>query len=177
MMEGWYCLRQTEWGWLGVQSTSRGISRILLPRSNKKEALAELKVPGAGGNGVVFHENEKIMRPFADEIFDYLRGRRTKFSFEPDFDGHPSFSLKVWKLARAIPYGDTRSYSWLAKTVGTKATSRAVGQTLGKNPVPLLVPCHRVICTDGSLGGFSGGVEWKQFLLSLERRCCNVLGC
>jgi methylated-DNA-[protein]-cysteine S-methyltransferase len=77
----------------------------------------------------------------------------------------------VWEKTRLIPYGKTRSYSWVAEQMGKPRAVRAVGQALGKNPLPIIIPCHRVIANNERLGGFSGGVEWKRYLLDLEATC------
>jgi methylated-DNA-[protein]-cysteine S-methyltransferase len=74
----------------------------------------------------------------------------------------------VWEKARLIPYGETRSYMWLARQIGKPQAARAVGQALGRNPLPVIVPCHRVIASDGSPGGFTGGLHRKKMLLKLE---------
>jgi methylated-DNA-[protein]-cysteine S-methyltransferase len=74
----------------------------------------------------------------------------------------------VWEITRLIPYGETRSYAWVAEQIGQPRAVRAVGQALGKNPLPIIIPCHRVITSNGKLGGFGGGLEMKKRLLSLE---------
>jgi len=74
----------------------------------------------------------------------------------------------VWQLTRLIPYGETRSYTWVAEQLGKAGAVRAVGQALARNPLPIIVPCHRVVAKDGKLGGYSGGVEKKDYLLRLE---------
>jgi methylated-DNA-[protein]-cysteine S-methyltransferase len=83
----------------------------------------------------------------------------------------PGFDQRVWALTRAIPAGETRTYGDLARDLGDIALSRDVGQALGRNPVPLIIPCHRVVARDGSLGGFSapGGTDTKRRLLAIER--------
>ena len=79
------------------------------------------------------------------------------------------FRRLVWEATRLIPYGETRSYGWVAKQIGKPHAARAVGQALGKNPFLIIVPCHRVIAGDGTLGGFGGGLEMKQTLLEMEK--------
>ena len=98
----------------------------------------------------------------------YLKGRARSFDLPLAFDGQPSFRVKVWKVLQAIPYGRVRSYGWVARRVGKPAAARAVGGACGANPMPLLIPCHRVVAGDGSLGGFSGGLGLKKRLLKLE---------
>jgi AraC family transcriptional regulator, regulatory protein of adaptative response / methylated-DNA-[protein]-cysteine methyltransferase len=92
----------------------------------------------------------------------------------PDPDGVPvvlperGFSARVWREIRKIPRGEVRAYARLAKAVRKPGAARAVGQACGANPVPLVIPCHRVVASDGGLGGFSGGLRWKRALLELE---------
>ena len=99
-----------------------------------------------------------------------FEGNKMKISFTifPWFLQSSDFEKKVWKAAAKIPYGTTISYAGLAKKIGKPGSARAVGNALGKNPCPIVIPCHRVIKTDGTLGGFSGGRGWKKKLLNLE---------
>lgn len=78
------------------------------------------------------------------------------------------FQRQVWKKMRSIPYGETRSYTWLAQKIGKPKSVRAVANACGANPIPILIPCHRVIASNGTLGGFSSGLHWKKRLLSIE---------
>ncbi len=102
-----------------------------------------------------------------DQIQEYLAGERRAFDIELDLWG-TEFQAKVWDLLRSIPYAQTRSYGELAQALGLPKAARAVGGAAGSNPVPLLVPCHRLIKGDGSLGGFGCGLDIKRFLLALE---------
>jgi methylated-DNA-[protein]-cysteine S-methyltransferase len=109
-------------------------------------------------------------KPFAAairELREYFAGKRRAFTVELKPAG-TSFQLAVWQALRAIPYGETISYGELARRIGRPSASRAVGAANGANPLPIIVPCHRVIGADGSLTGFGGGVETKRFLLGLE---------
>ena len=104
------------------------------------------------------------------QIAEYLAGERREFSVPVDWSGATSFSRLVLEECRRIPYGETLSYGELAAAAGRPRAARAVGQALGRNPVPLLVPCHRVRTGDGGLGGFGLGLEAKRRLLALEGR-------
>lgn len=101
------------------------------------------------------------------EIQEYLSGQRETFSFPTEPHGTP-FQESVWRELLQIPYGGTRSYGEIAKAIGIPGASRAVGNAVGANPLLLAIPCHRVICSDGTVGGFSAGLDLKRFLLSLE---------
>ncbi len=98
----------------------------------------------------------------------YLAGRSRTLDFPIDLSGGTPFQRRVWQAALRIPYGRARSYHWIASKVGGRKYARAVGNALGTNPVPLIVPCHRVVAHDASLGGFSGGLKTKRRLLKLE---------
>jgi methylated-DNA-[protein]-cysteine S-methyltransferase len=98
----------------------------------------------------------------------YLDGERVTFNDRLDWAGASVFRRAVWGAARAIPYGETRSYGWVAEKVGRSKATRAVGQALAANPMPIVVPCHRVIGSDGGLTGFAGGIEMKRRLLEIE---------
>jgi len=92
-----------------------------------------------------------------------------------DLSGATPFQRMVWEATRLIPYGETRSYAWVAGQVNKPGAARAVGQALGRNPLPIIIPCHRVIRGDGSLGGFSNGLEVKERLLHLENPAFELL--
>ncbi|PLV58366.1 methylated-DNA--[protein]-cysteine S-methyltransferase [Thermotoga sp. KOL6] len=99
------------------------------------------------------------------EIEEYFLGKRKDFTFPVEIKGTP-FQKRVWAEVRKIPYGQTRTYKEIAAKLNT--SPRAVGQALAKNPLPIYIPCHRVVSKSG-LGGFSAGLEWKKFLIDLER--------
>ncbi len=102
------------------------------------------------------------------ELAEYFDSGRSEFTHEVSFRSGTAFEKAVWSAAREIPYGETRTYKWIAEKIGKPGAARAVGQALSRNPIPILVPCHRVIESDGSLGGYSGGVERKRRLLDIE---------
>ncbi len=105
---------------------------------------------------------------FIKELNSYFRGENTRFTQKMNFLSGTDFEIEVWKALRKIPYGETRSYKWVAEHIGRPAAVRAVGQALSKNPVPIVIPCHRVIESDGSLGGYSAGINNKVRLLEIE---------
>lgn len=110
----------------------------------------------------------------AIQLEQYFAGERTEFDLELDPAGTP-FERRVWDELRAIPYGETTSYAEIARRIGRPGASRAVGRANGRNPIAVIVPCHRVIGSDGSLTGYAGGIEMKRALLDLERRHASVL--
>jgi methylated-DNA-[protein]-cysteine S-methyltransferase len=162
---------QTDWGWVGVAASGRGVRAIVLPKPSRRAVECDLQnagtVDGTSSNGTgkaaVLHL--KAARVFIEA---YLDGRARPFNLPLDLEGQPRFRRKVWEVLQTIPYGRVRSYGWVARKIGKPKAARAVGGACGANPVPLLVPCHRVIAGDGSLGGFSGGLGVKKRLLRLE---------
>jgi methylated-DNA-[protein]-cysteine S-methyltransferase len=105
------------------------------------------------------------------QLSQYFLGIRTEFDLPIEANGS-NFQKKVWRALREIPFGETRSYSDLANAVGSPKACRAVGAANGKNPLAIVVPCHRVVGANGALTGFAGGLETKAKLLALEARAC-----
>jgi methylated-DNA-[protein]-cysteine S-methyltransferase len=105
---------------------------------------------------------------FKNELREYFVNGKDEFIQKVDLTGGTEFEKKVWLALKEIPFGETRTYKWLAEKVGKPKASRAVGQALSKNPLPIIFPCHRIIESDGSLGGYSGGVDVKRRLLDME---------
>lgn len=156
---------QTAWGWVGLAATERGVAAVVLPRLTRRAVERELPSASSNGAGGAATIHLKAAK---EAITAYLEGQTRSFDLPLDLQGQPRFRVKVWKVLQSIPYGRVRSYGWVARKVGKPRAARAIGGACGANPVPLLVPCHRVIAGDGSLGGFSGGVGVKKRLLKLE---------
>ena len=113
-----------------------------------------------------------ITRKTRRQLQEYFEGSRKVFELPLTFDGTP-FQIRAWKALLTIPYGETRSYSEQAAMIESPRAVRAVGTANGKNPIGIIIPCHRVIGKAGNLGGYAGGVEIKQFLLQLEAFTAN----
>jgi len=114
---------------------------------------------------------KKADEPFAriaSQLAEYFEGKRRTFDVELQMEGTP-FQLEVWSALRGIPYGEVRSYADVARQIGRPKAVRAVGAANGANPIPIIVPCHRVIGSSGALTGFGGGLGVKRRLLELER--------
>jgi methylated-DNA-[protein]-cysteine S-methyltransferase len=107
------------------------------------------------------------LEPIATQLNEYFEGRRRTFDVPLGLDG-TEFELKVWHELLQIPYGETASYGEIARRVGEPSAARAVGVANGRNPIAVIVPCHRVIGADGTLTGYGGGLERKRLLLDLE---------
>lgn len=113
-------------------------------------------------------DSEKPFRDIWKDLDRYFKGEKVEFSTKIDISGLRPFTQKVLKELMNIPYGELRSYGWIGKRLGYPSASRAVGQAVGRNPVPIIIPCHRVIRQNGSIGGFSSGIHIKKMLLSIE---------
>ncbi|MBS1112132.1 MAG: putative methylated-DNA-protein-cystein methyltransferase [Nitrospirae bacterium] len=105
---------------------------------------------------------------FIKELASYFNGSSTGFSQQIKFLAGTDFERKIWTSLKDIPYGETRTYKWIAEKAGNSSATRAAGRALSKNPIPVVLPCHRVIESDGSIGGYSSGINIKIRLLELE---------
>jgi methylated-DNA-[protein]-cysteine S-methyltransferase len=142
-----------------IAGDAEAIRRIAFPKNGKParpEPAWEHSARGPIGEAV-------------RQLRDYFAGRRTEFDLPLAPEGTP-FQRAVWRQLQDIPYGETISYGELARRVGNPKASRAVGSANGANPIPIMIPCHRVIAAGGKLGGFGGGLRTKQALLDLETR-------
>ncbi len=154
---------ETRIGWVGIVFSDRGIITLHLPRVSRAHALRNLQNEFPRGV-LVAHAPANIAR----ELREYALGRRREFDLLLDWSAVKPFQHAVLLAARTIPFGETRSYGWIAREIGNPRASRAVGQALHNNPVPIIVPCHRVLASNGGLGGYAGGLELKRKLLELE---------
>jgi len=157
-----YITLNTNMGWVGILASATGLRCTTLPQPSAQEAQYLL----GNTNDVTWapHSFDNLIQRFRI----YFGGHRVTFPDQLDLSEATTFQRQVWEITRLIPYGETRSYAWVAEQIGQPRAVRAVGQALGKNPLPIIIPCHRVIASDGKLGGFSGGVKMKKRLLSLE---------
>ena len=151
---------------LDLAASAAGITRMLLRRGGGASSVT----PEAGRIG-------KIIARARKELAEYLAGERTFFTVPVDLSQVPAFERAALEVAAQIPYGEVRSYKWIAERLGKPDAARAVGNAMAGNPVPIIVPCHRVVKTDGSLGGYSFGLVRKEALLDLERRRAAYVGC
>lgn len=111
---------------------------------------------------------QKLYPEWRQQLKSYFQGEKIIFTIPLDIQEGTIFRRKVWRVLQKIPHGETRSYRWVAEQIGNPRAFRAVGQANAANPIPIIIPCHRVIQTDGSLGGFSCGTNIKKELLRLE---------
>ena len=161
---------KSRWGWMGVAASERGLSAIILPRPSRSAVAANLR-PDAGSSD---EPPSGMLRRARQQLTEYLAGTRTSFTLPLDFSGGTAFQRRVWKTLRAIPYGELWSYRGLATRVGGVQYARAVGGAVGANPLPIIVPCHRIVAQDRTIGGFSSGLPAKRRLLALEGSLCRL---
>ena len=167
-----YVVFETKWGYFGLAGTESGLCRTYLPGPNLATIKSQLleEFPRA-------QVDRTLCRALQKEIVAYFEGARVNFSPNVPvvLDGVGDFSRSVLTACRNVQFGQVITYRELAGRSGRSAASRAVGGALARNPLALLIPCHRIIRTDGKLGGFSapGGIELKQRMLDLERQACS----
>jgi methylated-DNA-[protein]-cysteine S-methyltransferase len=163
-----YIISNIDVGWVGILGSSKGLLRATLPQSSDQEAEQLLgdRVKDAICSTDFFADLMERLR-------SYFAGHRVAFADELDLSPATAFQCEVWQLTRLIPYGEIRSYTWVAEQLGKVRAARVVGQALARNPLPIIIPCHRVVAKDGKLGGYSWGIENKRHLLQLEASADN----
>ncbi len=159
-----YTRFETPWGWCLAACSIQGVVQLTLPGKKMDNAILELK---QWPNVTVFEQETFLLKKVKDQLLKYLAGKKKTFDLPLDFRGTP-FQKKVWGALSRIPYAQTRSYQDIAEAIGNPKATRAVGMANNRNPLPILVPCHRVIGKDGSMVGYGGGLSLKKKLLSLE---------
>jgi methylated-DNA-[protein]-cysteine S-methyltransferase len=166
-----YTIFETRWGYFGLAGNKKGICRTQLP-DKKREKIKSLLLKDCS----VAKFDRTFFKNLQQQIIAYFEGDFVKFNRDIPlcFDGLSPFAVSVLKTCRKIEIGRTVTYGELAKKAGRPNASRAVGSALAKNPMPLIIPCHRIIRSDGKLGGFSapGGIAVKKKMLDLE---CKVI--
>ena len=159
-----FTLFNTNLGWMGVVSSEVGLREVILPQESEEAVLNRIR----GRNYTVKVGDSSLFGDLPQRMERYFACEEMCFPDKLDFAGASRFQQSVWQAARTIPYGETRSYAWVASQLNLPKAARAVGQALGRNPLPIVIPCHRVLSSDGGLGGFSAGLEMKKQLLYLE---------
>ena len=158
-----YAIFDTELGWVGIIGSRDGLFRLIWHQPSPEAVLAALSPFLSGAS-----EDYSFFGDLPQRLQRYFRGQRVNFPDKLDLRDTTPFQRAALELVRSIPYGETRSYAWVAKELGKPKGFRAVGQVLARNPLPIIVPCHRVVGSDGSLVGFGSGLELKKRLLDME---------
>ncbi len=157
-----YAVINTVMGWVAVMASEKGLVAVTLPQRSVQHALMAL---GRDIGEAV--EDPGSLKDITARLLAYFKGRRIEFNDVINPQG-TAFQKQVWEAARRIPYGQTRSYQWIAEQINRPRAARSVGQALGAIPIPIFGPCNRLLTRRGGLGGFGGGVEMKRSLLQLE---------
>jgi O-6-methylguanine DNA methyltransferase len=148
-------------------ASPRGLAQVIL--GPNEPTLIALERLSSVAPRLLSRRGSAILVMTKKHLKRYFLGRSVDFSTIPlDLAGASDFQMSVWNVISEIPYGSVRSYRWVAERLGGGDYARAVGQALARNPVPVIVPCHRVIEESGDRGGYTGGVRWKGMLLELE---------
>ena len=158
-----YSIFNTSFGLCGLVCSKKGIVRFILPGMTEDEIMSAFSLQSSAFSKGRFREiKESVKRYFDGEMID--------FNFPLDLSYTTAFQRSVYKITKTIPYGEVKSYKWVAKKIGLPDASRAVGGALSRNPIPLLIPCHRVVREDGGMGGFTahGGIDLKMKMLKIE---------
>jgi methylated-DNA-[protein]-cysteine S-methyltransferase len=172
-----YSLIKTLWGDFLALFTEKGLWSLEFPKRGGrqvKENAALVQVPPSAGRmsivsiGSLTYQEQQWIAKLTDFLKNYFKGLRVSYTEPLDLSWANGFTLKVLQAALTIPYGKTLSYKELGSQIGLPKAYRAVGNALGKNKIPLIIPCHRVLTSSGSLGGYSSGLKWKKRLLKLE---------
>ena len=149
--------------------TSSPVGPLFLAASNQGLVRLEFesRVQKLNPKTIQLTESRNALAPYLAQLDEYFAGQRHEFTIPLDLRG-TEFQLKCWRALLDIPYGETRSYRDLARVIGHPQAFRAVGMSNNRNPIAIIVPCHRVIAADGSLCGYGGGLDIKRKLLDLE---------
>lgn len=154
---------QTDLGWVAATARAGALAAACVPAPTKDEAVA------ACGIEADWTAGDRLLEALADDLRRYFRGERVELDdYRVDLSGLPRFHRRALLAAKRIPHGQVRSYLWVAARAGNPRGARAAGQAMAHNPIPLVIPCHRVVGADGSLTGFGSGLGVKRALLELE---------
>ena len=164
-MKLYYTTFKSPVGEILATRTNKGLNSITFPKTRWHRFLEALRKDET----VELKRDEKRFSSLKKELKRYFSGKKVSFRQPLDLSGGTTFQKRVWKAMQKIPPGQTKSYGWLARQAGGKNKARAVGAACGANPVPIVVPCHRVVKSDGSLGGYGGGLGVKRKLLGIEK--------
>ena len=152
-------------GLTGLAATQKGLIRLASKVPSEK-AFEKLLTKNLGFQ---IEKNPNYFIPLVEQFQAYFKGELRSFKFPLDLRLGTAFQQKVWKKLLTIPYGVTRSYKWMAESINNPNSARAVGNANGQNPLSIIIPCHRVVRENGALGGYTGGVRIKRYLLDLEK--------
>ena len=148
---------------MAALASHKGLRALSLPAPSPEEAVISLpeKTDPVLRSSSVFHELQ-------ERLYTYFAGQWVSFEVPLDMAGATPFQEAIWEATLRIPFGEARTYQQIAETIGKPGAARAAGQALGANPIPIVIPCHRVVANGGRIGGYRGGLDLKRRLLELE---------
>ena len=168
-----YTCFESSFGWVGVAKSDQGLTRVTFGAPTEIAMKDRLR-NGSHGKRGLYPLTRNALDPellqAAELLTKYFNGVPVDFDIPLDLGAGTPFQQRVWETALRIPYGTVQSYGWIASEIGNPNAMRAVGGAMGANPLAIIVPCHRVVRSDGGLGGYAGGLHWKRKLLTMERK-------
>ena len=168
----------TPLGYVYIAKSTHGVCQISFPYSKENDIVRliqnnKLSRSVHGRTRINIQRNDSLLKYEMNLLKAYFKGKQVDFDFPLDLSGGTPFQILVWNKLREIPYGECRSYAWVAEQIGNPRAVRAVGMANNKNPLPPVIPCHRVIGSDGSLTGYASGLHIKKYLLEIEKGIPN----
>lgn len=168
-----YTCFNSSFGWVGVARSDQGLTRVTFGAPTELAIKDRLR-NGSHGKRGLYPLTRNSLDPellnAVELLTKYFNGVPVEFDLRLDLSTGTPFQRSVWETALRIPYGALQSYGWIAQEIDKPNAMRAVGGAMGANPLAVIVPCHRVARSDGGLGGYAGGLDWKRKLLSMERK-------
>ncbi len=168
----------TPLGYVFIAKSTHGVCQISFPYSKENDIIRLIQHNVSSrstdkGMQTGIQRNDSLLKYETNLLKAYFQGKEVDFDFPLDLSGGTPFQILVWNKLREIPYGECRSYKWVAERIGNPRAVRAVGMANNKNPLPPVIPCHRVIGSDGSLTGYASGLHIKKYLLEMEKGISN----
>tara|TARA_Y100001970_G_scaffold231032_1_gene287079 strand:- start:31 stop:543 length:513 start_codon:yes stop_codon:yes gene_type:complete len=157
---------QSPIGELLIAADENNLLLLKFLRTDKIENFINSKF----SNYKIYRKKNEILDKTTSQLSEYFSGKRTEFNIPLNFIYGTKFQVDVWKKLRSIKFGETASYLDIARLINNPFSYRAVGNANNKNPISIIIPCHRVLANDGKIGGYGGGINSKQFLLDIEKK-------
>ena len=168
-----YTCFESKFGWAAVAKSDQGIARVTFGAPTDAAVTDRLRNGSHGKRGLhplTPNPLDPELLKASELLTKYFNGVPVDFDIKLDLSTGTPFQQRVWEVALQIPYGQVQSYGWIAGKINKPNAMRAVGGAMGANPLAIIVPCHRVVRSDGGLGGYAGGLGWKRKLLAMERK-------
>jgi O-6-methylguanine DNA methyltransferase len=162
-----YVYFKTQLGWIGIAATERGIRALILPQKERKMVTRALRKQIPKDAEIIF--DSYYFADIKDAFKQYFSKKEVTFDFPLDINRGNAFERKVWEITRSVPHGKVQTYKWIAERVGFPNAIKSVSSALRYNPLPIIIPCHRIVGSKYGIEYYSRGFEWRKKLLELER--------